>query len=143
MAKQYIEECKTKSSTPKSTFEWLGEENGIAGIINHRYKDNHKLFRTSGTVSQIISRQQGWIEMKCGLKLFFVPYLAKLEQGRDEMKEVSFYVGFRHDGLSAWDVVLITINDSYEQVYHEGYNTFFDKSILSTILIPKELPSIL
>ncbi|MFT0434128.1 hypothetical protein [Bacteroides thetaiotaomicron] len=138
MAKQYIEECKTKSSTPKSTFEWLGEENGIAGIINHRYKDNHKLFRTSGTVSQIISRQQGWIEMKCGLKLFFVPYLAKLEQGRDEMKEVSFYVGFRHDGLSAWDVVLITINDSYEQVYHEGYNTFFDEFVEDVCVEPVE-----
>lgn len=128
MAKQCIEECKIKSSTPKSTFEWLGEEDGIAGIVNHQYKDNHKLFRASGTVSLIISKQQGWIEMKCGLRLFFVPYIAKFEQGRDEMKEVSFYVGFRHDGLSAWDVIPVAVSNSYKLADYEDHNkTFFDE----------------
>lgn len=128
MAKQYIEECRAKSSTPKSTFEWLGEEDGIAGIINHRDKDNHKLYRTFGTVSLIISKQQGWIEMECGLRLFFVPYLVKFEQGRDEMRKVSFHVGFRHDGLSAWDVFPIVENDPYIQSdFEENHQASFDE----------------
>jgi len=59
-----------------------------------------------GTIANIRSVAQGEIKLDCGLTAFFAPQKANLIGGRDESKEVTFVIGFRHDGLFALEVRL-------------------------------------
>jgi len=66
------------------------------------------LERIEGTITQIISRQQGKIPLKSGIEAFFVPIAGNFIEGKDETSIVTFLIGFRHDGLFAIDVRKIT-----------------------------------
>ena len=104
---EYINKCRELSNSSKFTFEWYGKEKGIACLINHKDKpfgDDSMLERVEGVISVISSRQQGKIILKSGLEAFFVPTAGGFVQARDETSAVSFYLGFRHDGLFAIDV---------------------------------------
>lgn len=102
----YIKKCRELSHSSKYPFEYYTDGKEIACIINHRKKgpDNSILERVEGTITLITSRQQGKITLMCGLEAFFVPYLGSFVQGTDETTNVSFYLGFRHDGLFAIEV---------------------------------------
>lgn len=104
---RYIDICKSLSQNSKFAFEWLSKNDGLDCLLNYKNKiidDNGCLDRVTGTISKIISRQQGQLSLHCGLTAFFVPYYGNFIQGQDETTEVSFYIGFRHDGLFALDV---------------------------------------
>lgn len=66
-----------------------------------------KCVRLHGTIASIRSVAQGEIKLDCGLTAFFAPQKANLIGGRDESKEVTFVIGFRHDDLFALEVRLV------------------------------------
>lgn len=106
-ANKYISVCKALSQNNKYPFEWLSTGEGIDCLLNHkdrRDENMDQLQLVKGTIAKIINRQQGQISMPCGLNVFFVPSYDNFIQGKDETTEVSFYVGFRHDGLFALNV---------------------------------------
>lgn len=123
----FINKCRELSKNSKYTFEWLGKDNGIDAIINHRERagDDSMLERVEGTISLINSRQQGKIVLKCGLEAFFVPTVGNFIQGQDETSSVTFYLGFRHEGMFAIDVRKVT---DFEESYSLG-NISYDDSI--------------
>ncbi|TRW27116.1 hypothetical protein FMM05_00245 [Flavobacterium zepuense] len=106
-ATMFISKCREMSRNSKYSFEWYGKGNGIDCLINHKekpYGDDSMLERVEGTIIQISSRQQGKIALKSGIEAFFVPTAGNFIEGKDETSRVTFYVGFRHDGLFAIDV---------------------------------------
>ncbi len=103
----FIQRCRELSNNTKYPFEYLGIELGIDCLINHRDRpkiSDDLLERVEGTITLISSRQEGRIILTCGLEAFFVPTAGNFIQGKDETSEVSFCLGFRHDGLFAIDV---------------------------------------
>lgn len=105
--KKYREDSKRNSTYDKYPYEWLLDLNGIQGIVSDRLrKDNKdlKLYEMSGTITDIQNRQQGTITLNCGLDVFFVPALGEFTRDHDVAKEVYFVIGFRHDGLAAYEV---------------------------------------
>lgn len=120
-AVKYINKCRELSRNNKYAFEWLGVEDGIDCLINHKkriFGEDSSLFRAEGTISIISSRQQGKIVLKSGLEAFFVPIVGNFIEGKDETSEVTFFIGFRHDGLVAIDVKKIS-NTEKEEEYKE------------------------
>lgn len=106
-ANKYIIKCVELSKSTRHNYEYLGKGDGIDSLVNHRNRSPHEdsmLERLSGTISVISSRQTGRIILSCGLEAFFVPYAGSFIQGMDETEPVSFLIGFRHDGLFAFDV---------------------------------------
>jgi hypothetical protein len=103
----YIQKCRDLSNNTKYPFEYLGIDQGIDCLINHRDRpslSDDTLMRIGGTITQIVGRQEGRINLECGLDAFFVPVAGSFIQGKDETTEVTFCVCFRHDGLFAIDV---------------------------------------
>lgn len=110
-ANYYIKKCIELSKNTKFIYEYLGKAGGIDGLINHRERaqtDNDFLERVNGTIIVIASRQAGRISLPSGLEAFFVPYAGDYVQGIDETEDVTFQLGFRHDGLFAIDVRRVT-----------------------------------
>lgn len=103
---KWINICRKLSPNDKYSFEWLGGLNSFKDIINARYLKNNynKLQRITGTISWIKSEAQGTIILPCKLNCFFVPSVGKFYQGQDETTKVSCQIGFRHDGLCAFEV---------------------------------------
>ncbi len=106
-SKRYVSICNSETNNSKFPYEWLGKGENIDMLINHKnkeYDDFSSLMLVDGVITNIYSRQQGKIKLECGLEAFFVPYHGDFLESRDATLEVSFYVGFRHDGLIAWNV---------------------------------------
>lgn len=102
--KKIREECQHISSYDKFSFEWLQSLNGVKGIVNYKYRtDKTDLIELSGTIVDIYSPRQGTIRLDCGIDAFFVP-ASNFSKGKDVSERVMFVVGFRHDGLAAYDV---------------------------------------
>jgi hypothetical protein len=106
-ANKYIQKCLELSKNTRHTYEYLGKGEGLDALINHQSRsltDDRYLSRLEGTISVISSRQTGRITLPCALEAFFVPYPGGFIQGTDETSPVTFLLGFRHDGLFAFDV---------------------------------------
>lgn len=129
--------CSQQSVNNKYIYDLLVDDQSISGIVP--YNENvvfSKCVRLHGTIANIRSATQGEIKLDCGLTAFFAPQKANLLGGRDETKEVTFVIGFRHDGLFALEVRLIgqEDDDSLSHVQEElaeenavdGFNTDSD-----------------
>ena len=102
--KRIREECQRISSYDKYSYEWLQDLNGVKGIVNYRYKtDKTELVELSGTIVDVFSPRQGTVRLDCGIDAFFVP-ANNFSRGKDVSERVLFKIGFRHDGLAAYDV---------------------------------------
>ncbi len=103
--KKLIDICRSCSSFDKFPYEWLFDLNGVKGLISHKDKtEKTKLIELTGTITNITTQQQGTIILDCGLNAFFVPAIGKFNKDTDITARVSFFLGFRHDGLLAYDV---------------------------------------
>lgn len=103
----YIDKCKELTFNPKYLFEYLGYGNAFDSLINHKDRSNtdDEMFRrVDGIITSIEDRQKGKITLSSGLEAFFVPIVGLFVQGQDETSEVTFKLGFRHEGLFAIDV---------------------------------------
>lgn len=117
--KELISEAQSISYNDKFAFEWLMSLDGIGGLVNHKDKrhiPDDNLVLINGTISKIISRQQGILSMPCGLNAFFTPAYGEYIASKDETTEVKFNLAFRHDGLVAYNVTRITDETSREVV---------------------------
>ena len=102
--KKIREECQRISSYDKYSYEWLQNLEGIKGIINYKTKtEKTELVEVSGTIVEIFSPRQGTIRLDCGIDAFFVP-AGNFNRDKDVSERVLFKIGFRHDGLAAYDV---------------------------------------
>lgn len=133
-AQRFSSVCIGRSNNSKFTYEWYGKGDGIKMLVNHKdhvVDDFSNLLEVKGTISRILSKQQGKIKLECGLDAFFVPVHGNFMQGKDETTEVLFYVGFRHDGLMAWNVRRVSSSEVTP-----------DEEIRSVVLIKKEYEDI-
>jgi len=115
-AKTYLKLNEDKKPNDRFSFEWYGKGKGIKRLINHTqlgsmnssegfFEDVTLLESVQGTISRIDDRMKGYIKLdNCGLTAFFVPFNGKFEKGVDETERVKFYIGFRYNGLVAWNV---------------------------------------
>ena len=118
IAKDLIIEC-SKTAQPLGnrhySIEWYGKGEGMMRLKNHRllgkweeeFENQSNLKLVDGQISSIIGPGHGFIEMNCGLQVFFVPnrgYSHPYAKGRDENKKVKFFLAFSYDGLRAWSV---------------------------------------
>lgn len=102
--KRIREDCQRISSYDKYSYEWLQNLDGIKGIVNYKNKtEKTELVEVSGTIVEIISPRQGTIRLDCGIDAFFVP-AGNFTRDKDVSERVLFKIGFRHDGLAAYDV---------------------------------------
>ncbi len=98
--------------------EWIGEENDNPILLNHRQigewsRDNSffkespiGLLRLKGSVSNYMSRTQGYIEVKnSGIQVMYQPGSCNhFSDDAQKQTKVSFYVGFNYDGARAFEV---------------------------------------
>ena len=121
-AERTIRECADRAAgLPYRTrsYEWLAEGVGIKSLLNVKtlgewdpnmqfWSETKRLRRVNGTIRSIRGPAAGEIELRDGLKAFFVPSRGLVEGGylrnRDEGRQVDFYVAFSYDGLRAWSV---------------------------------------
>ncbi|HLF97694.1 MAG TPA: hypothetical protein VI457_11175 [Methylococcaceae bacterium] len=117
-AQRNIEICRTKAGFRRDrtrSFEWLGEGTGLRRLVHHDqlggwdesagfWSNTRPLLRIQGVVSRIHAPQSGEIELRWKMKAFFVPVTAGMSYGRDENRQVSFFLGFSYEGLRAWSV---------------------------------------
>ena len=128
-AKKYIAECAQYATNDRYSFEWLGCGSELKQIIHHSklgkmsssnkfFKDVSLLKEVDGVIISISSRRVGRISLECGLEAFFVPASGNFSD-RDITLPVKFYLGFRQEGLVAWDVKRIINNDLEHVQYTE------------------------
>jgi tetratricopeptide (TPR) repeat protein len=117
-ASRFIEECRNRTRFNRNrtkSLEWLGKGSGVTRLVHHsqlgnwdRSKDfwenTSLLERALGRIARIVAPQSGEIEVKGGLKAFFVPARGNYSRGRSENRAVAFYLGFSYEGLRAWEV---------------------------------------
>lgn len=102
---QWVNECRSLSSSDKYPFEWLVSLDGIHGIVNSKDKpDPEKMVRVHGTIIEIRSNVQGTIRLDCGYDVFFTPAVGSFIQGKDETVSVDMVLAFRHEGPAAYEV---------------------------------------
>lgn len=111
-----LQEIKYENLNEKICFEWYSIGEGLKKMKGHKEirkkiehserfeRDLNKLQEVEGKILHIQSRQSGVIRLACGLDAFFVPSVGGFET-RDTNMKVKFFVGFRYDGLQAWDVI--------------------------------------
>ena len=117
-----IEECAREArgmSRTTSSFEWLGNESGLGGLIHVStlgkwdpdrgfWTNTEPLKRVGGRIAIIRNQGNGEIELPSGLRVFFAPSRGAIPggyiAGQDTGREVEFYLGFSYDGLRAWSV---------------------------------------
>lgn len=120
--RQWIDACRTLSSSDKYPFEWLVSLDGIHGIVSSKDKPEPKdMIRITGTITEIKSNMQGTIRLDCGLDVFFSPASGNFIQGKDETTRVEMILAFRHEGPAAYEVARLEkdgqvsiVNDSKE-----------------------------
>lgn len=117
-AQRNIEICKTKAGFRRDrtrSFEWLGDGVGLRRLVHQDqlggwddalgfWSNIKPLVRVEGAVSRIHAPQSGEIAVRWNMKVFFVPAAAEMAFGRDENRQVSFFLGFSYEGLRAWSV---------------------------------------
>lgn len=113
-----LEECRSLTRFRRDrtrSFEWIGEKNGIQGLIHQSqlgdwkgefFESTDLLRRVSGRIKTIDGPQKGLIEISGGIEAFFVPAKSDIHAGKDENALVTFYLGLSYDGPRAWDVTL-------------------------------------
>ncbi len=117
-----IDECTQLArdlSRTSSSFEWLGNGPGLAGIVNAPtlspwdsatgfWSNTKELRPVTGRIAQIRNQGSGEIELPSGLRAFFTPARGEVRggyiAGQDIGREVEFFLGFSYDGLRAWSV---------------------------------------
>ncbi len=117
-----METCKRLAQgNPNRTrsLEWLTYGDGVGSLIHRSslgrwdkikdfYEDTSKLYRVRGTISRIVDRRKGNIELACGLKAFFIPGVTEDIAGTLSLNmPVDFFLGFSYDGLRAWQVEVL------------------------------------
>lgn len=103
--KKYKDVCRQCSTYDKYAYEWLLDLNGIKGILHYKDKaESTVLIELSGTITSITNQQQGTVTLDCGLEAFFVPVIGHFNKDTDISAKVLFKLGFRHDGLAAYEV---------------------------------------
>lgn len=115
-AERALEECRHVARFRRDrtrSFEWIGPGEGLTTLVHQSqlgdWRDDfwefkESLARVEGHVVSIDAPHKGTIEIKGGVKAFFVPAKSGLHYGKDENASVSCYVGFSYDGPRAWDV---------------------------------------
>jgi len=97
------------------SFEWYGNGVGIQQLINYRAlgeinggfffeRNRNVLLEVTGRIKEASNPQSGRIILECGLEAFFVPGKKGFTE-RNVNDRVKFYIGFRYDQISAWEVV--------------------------------------
>jgi len=117
-AERYMEECRQMARFRRNrtnSFEWLGSGSGMNSLVHHSelgqwktdiefWERTDRLVRVQGRVNKVDAPQQGYIEIKGGLLVFYVPARSNHSRSRSENQPVDFYLGFSYDGLRAWEV---------------------------------------
>jgi tetratricopeptide (TPR) repeat protein len=117
-AERALDECRTRSRYRRRrtwSYEWLGTGTGLKQLVHQDqlrgwdlqtnfWSNPTILARVSGLIGRISGPQAGEIELKSGLKAFFVPGISGHSLGRSENQSVSFFLGFSYDGLRAWAI---------------------------------------
>lgn len=127
-AERALEECRRMSKYRRDrtrSFEWLGNDAGLRQLVHQStlgewspidnfWKSANTLKREIGVVVSVQGPEAGWIEVRGGLRAFFVPGVGSSKRlntkssfpaGLSENKPISFYLGFSYDGLRAWSVI--------------------------------------
>jgi tetratricopeptide (TPR) repeat protein len=113
-----LDECRIRSRFHRRrtwSYEWLGKASGLKQLVDQDelgawdlqknfWTNPDVLIRVSGLIGRILGPQAGEIELKNGLKAFFVPGGSGHSLGRSENLPVNFCLGFSYDGLRAWGV---------------------------------------
>ncbi|HEY0652229.1 MAG TPA: hypothetical protein VGD65_03835, partial [Chryseosolibacter sp.] len=113
-ARKYKDECREKRINDKFSFEWYGAGDGVKRMVHHSvlggmnsdkrfFEDTSSLALVEGIITNVYDKQKGRIKLKCGLEAFFVPANGGFDV-EDETSLVRFYIGFRQNGLVAWEV---------------------------------------
>ncbi len=117
------------------SFEWYGKGEGVRRVINHSYivfdreigprwaftpESVKKMERVIGTIKNIESRQAGTIILDCGLETFFVPIAGDFTQEDALKSKVSCFIGFRYDGIQAWDVKKISSEEERREIVNQN-----------------------
>jgi hypothetical protein len=110
---EYCRHLAQGNRTRVYTIEWLGLGTGITRLVHDTelgdwvddFRANrHLLVRLSGRISEYNSPQSGTVVVEgAGLPAFFVPAHGSYRR-EDVNRSVTFYLGFRYEGLKAWDV---------------------------------------
>ena len=70
--------------------------------------DDYSRFKAvRGRIAQIRNQGSGEIELRSGLRVFFIPARGHVPGGyvgQDIGREVEFFLGFSYDGLRAWSI---------------------------------------
>jgi len=119
-AKQLMKECQERSRFQRKnefSFEWLGKGTGFKQLLHEsvlgewdrderiwKEPSRSRLMEVEGTISSLEGPTAGHIELKMGLKAFFVPAQSGHAKGKDENRKVECYIGFSYSGLRAWRV---------------------------------------
>ena len=116
-----IEECGRLArdlSRTTTSFEWMGNDTGLAALVHVStlgewdakagfWPNTEHLRAVRGRIAQIRSQGSGEIELRSGLRVFFIPARGHVPGGyvgQDIGREVEFFLGFSYDGLRAWSV---------------------------------------
>jgi hypothetical protein len=109
----YCRHLARGNRTRNHTVEWLADGQGIHRLVHDTdlgdwvddFRENRNLLvRLTGRVAEYENPQAGWITLEqAGMTAFFVPVHSGLRR-EDVHRTVEFYLGFRYEGLKAWDV---------------------------------------
>lgn len=129
---KYLMELSAKNEGNSNfSFEWYGKGEGVRRVLNHSYvafnreigprgaftpESMEHMERVIGTIKNIESRQAGTIILDCGLEAFFVPIAGDFAQEDALKSKISCFIGFRYDGLQAWDVKKITSEEELSEL---------------------------
>ena len=116
--RESLEECKRRARLrPNRTgsFEWVGSGHDLTRLVHYTelgdwnndldfWGGASKLSRIRGSIVSISGPEAGLIEVKGGLKAFFVPGKSGHFRGRDENRIVDCFLGFSYDGPRSWEV---------------------------------------
>lgn len=112
-----IEECRQLSRLHRNnhkSIEWYGPGEGIGRLVhtsllgdwnesNNFWSNDTLLSRVTGVIVRVKGPQNGEIEIRRGLRAFFVPGASNIS-GNDVNRTVDFFLGFSYSGLRAWSV---------------------------------------
>jgi hypothetical protein len=107
-ATRFIEESRNRARFHRhrtKSLEWLGTGSGVTRLVHHSqlgdwdkdkefWENTALLARLTGRIARIDAPQSGEIEIKGGMKAFFVPAKGDYSRGRSENQAVTFCLGF-------------------------------------------------
>jgi tetratricopeptide (TPR) repeat protein len=116
--KENLDECRRRARLrPNRTgsFEWIGPGQGLRQLVHYTelgdwsdeqdfWEGSARLCRIKGTIISISGPEAGLIEVRGGVRAFFVPGKSGHSRGRDENRAVDCFLGFSYDGPRAWEV---------------------------------------